>query len=154
MTLKARVQHGLKLKIWWPDEAGVGRKTKIARRGVGARRSTLRPSRSDNGFRLQLCSHMPKARQGGRARAALLQRLGDEPAHGGDISRRRARCAHAVLIMDQAGWHTIKKLVLTSNVSVVPLPARHPEPNPVENIRRYMRDTGCPTSSSSPTMKS
>ena len=48
--------------------------------------------------------------------------------------------AHAVLIIDQAGWHTTKKLDLPSNVSIIALPARCPELNPVENIWQYMRD--------------
>ena len=42
--------------------------------------------------------------------------------------------AHAVLLMDQAGWHTTAKLDLPSNISIVQLPAKCPELNPVENI--------------------
>ncbi len=60
--------------------------------------------------------------------------------HLAEISLAVAPGAHAVLIMDQAGWHTTKKLVLPSNVSIISLPARCPELNPVENIWQYMRD--------------
>ena len=54
--------------------------------------------------------------------------------HLAEISRTVAPDAHAVLIMDQAGWHTTNKLDLPSNISIIPLPARCPELNPVENI--------------------
>jgi transposase len=60
--------------------------------------------------------------------------------HLAEISRTVAPDAHAVLIMDQAGWHTTKKLDLPSNISIIALPARCPELNPVENIWQYMRD--------------
>jgi len=48
--------------------------------------------------------------------------------------------AHAVVLMDQAGWHMTGKLVVPSTISIIPLPAKCPELNPVENIWQFMRD--------------
>lgn len=48
--------------------------------------------------------------------------------------------AHAVLLMDQAGWHLSHQLVVPPNVTVMPLPPKCPELNPVENVWQYMRD--------------
>ncbi len=48
--------------------------------------------------------------------------------------------AHAVLILDQAGWHTTGKLNIPSNITLLSLPPRSPELNPVENIWQFMRD--------------
>tara|TARA_B100000586_G_scaffold88045_1_gene62518 strand:- start:76 stop:366 length:291 start_codon:yes stop_codon:yes gene_type:complete len=48
--------------------------------------------------------------------------------------------AHAVLILDQAGWHTTGKLNIPSNITLLSLPPRSPELNPVENIWYFMRD--------------
>ena len=48
--------------------------------------------------------------------------------------------AHAVLILDQAGWHLARALVVPKNVTIMPLPPRSPELNPVENIWQFMRD--------------
>jgi transposase len=48
--------------------------------------------------------------------------------------------AHAVLFADQAGWHVTAKLKLLENMTLVPLPSKSPELNPVENIWQYMRD--------------
>jgi transposase len=48
--------------------------------------------------------------------------------------------AHAVLMVDQAGWHTSPKLKVPENITLLPLPPRSPELNPVENIWQFMRD--------------
>ena len=47
--------------------------------------------------------------------------------------------AHAVLILDQAGWHTSAKLDIPDNITLLSLPPRSPELNPVENVWQYMR---------------
>ena len=46
---------------------------------------------------------------------------------------------HAVMIWDQAGFHTSKQLKLSPNVTVVPLPPYSPELNPIENLWHYLR---------------
>ncbi len=60
--------------------------------------------------------------------------------HLDEISSQVAPDAHAVLILDQAGWHTTDKLVIPPNITLLPLPPRSPELNPVENIWQFMRD--------------
>ena len=47
--------------------------------------------------------------------------------------------AHAILILDQAGWHSAKALRIPSNISLLPLPPRSLELNPQENIWQFMR---------------
>ena len=59
--------------------------------------------------------------------------------HLDEISRAVARRAHAVLLMDRAGWHTTAKLTVPKNITVVLLPSRSPELNPMENVWQYMR---------------
>ncbi len=48
--------------------------------------------------------------------------------------------SHAVLLIDQAGWHMSTRLVVPHNITIFPLPPRSPELNPVENIWQFMRD--------------
>jgi len=60
--------------------------------------------------------------------------------HLAKIALMVAPGAHAVVLMDQAGWHTTGKLVVPGNISIVALPAKCPELNPVENIGQFMRD--------------
>ncbi len=47
---------------------------------------------------------------------------------------------HAVLVLDQAGWHTTPKLPQSPNVSLLSLPAGSPEPNPAEQVWQQLRD--------------
>ncbi len=49
--------------------------------------------------------------------------------------------ARAILILDQAAWHTTKALVWPENITPIPLPPRSPELNPQENIWQYLRQT-------------
>jgi transposase len=60
--------------------------------------------------------------------------------HLAEISLAVTTGAHAVLLMDQAGWHTTGKLEVPGNITIVTLPSRSPELNPQENIWQYMRD--------------
>lgn len=47
--------------------------------------------------------------------------------------------AHAVLVLDGAGWHKSTDLVVPGNISLLMLPPYTPELNPVENIWQYLR---------------
>jgi hypothetical protein len=60
--------------------------------------------------------------------------------HLTEISRTAAPGAHAVRVVDQAGWHTSPKLIIPANITILPLPPRSPELRPVENIWQFMRD--------------
>lgn len=48
--------------------------------------------------------------------------------------------AHAVMLLDQAGWHMARDLIVPPNITLMPLPPRAPELNPVENIWQFMRE--------------
>jgi transposase len=59
--------------------------------------------------------------------------------HLDEISRNVAARAHAVVLMDRAGWHNTDKLKLPKNLTIILLPSRSPELNPVENVWQYLR---------------
>lgn len=59
--------------------------------------------------------------------------------HLDEISRHVAKDAHAVLLLDRAGWHTTGKLAMPKNITPILLPSRAPELNPVENVWQYLR---------------
>jgi hypothetical protein len=46
---------------------------------------------------------------------------------------------HAVMIWDQAGFHTAKAIIVPSTVTLMPLPPYSPELNPIENLWHYLR---------------
>ena len=57
-----------------------------------------------------------------------------------EIAQAVAPGAHAVVLLDQAGWHQSKRLAVPTNITLVPLPAKAPELNPVENIWQFLRE--------------
>ncbi len=61
-------------------------------------------------------------------------------AHLEEISQAVDPGAHAVLILDQAGWHLTPRLNVPDNITLLFLPPRAPELNPVENLWQFMRD--------------
>jgi hypothetical protein len=60
--------------------------------------------------------------------------------HLAEIAKAVAPGAHAVLLVDQAGWHLSARLLIPANITILALPPKCPELNPVENIWQYMRD--------------
>jgi transposase len=57
-----------------------------------------------------------------------------------EIARHVADDAHTILITDQAGWHMSNTLVVPENITILPLPPKSPELNPVENLWHFMRE--------------
>jgi len=59
--------------------------------------------------------------------------------HLNEIASKVGPGAHAIVILDQAGWHGAKELKVLHNISLMPLPPRSPELNSQENIWQFMR---------------
>ena len=47
---------------------------------------------------------------------------------------------HAVLVLDGAGWHDARALIVPDNVTLVILPPYSPNLNPVERVWLYLRE--------------
>ena len=60
--------------------------------------------------------------------------------HLAEIATAVAPGAHAVVLLDQAGWHITPKLPVPPNITLIALPAKSPELNPTENIWQFMRE--------------
>jgi hypothetical protein len=56
------------------------------------------------------------------------------------FSRHLAPKVHAVLILDQAGWHDERALSVPANITLLPFPSASPQLNPVERIWLYLRE--------------
>ena len=61
--------------------------------------------------------------------------------HLAEIAQAVSPGAHAVVLIDGAGWHTSKALRVPANITLLKLPAYCPELNPQENIWQYLRQT-------------
>ncbi len=58
--------------------------------------------------------------------------------HLEDVAELVTTDAHAVLMIDPAAWHTTEKPEVPENITLLPLPPRSPELNPMENIWQFM----------------
>ena len=56
------------------------------------------------------------------------------------FSRQLASDGHAVLVLDQAGWHDERALSRPANITLLPLPPASPQLNPVERVWPYLRE--------------
>ncbi|MFH0735496.1 MAG: IS630 family transposase [bacterium] len=46
---------------------------------------------------------------------------------------------HLVMVMDQAGWHKSRELIIPTNIEIIFLPPYSPELNPVERLWKYLK---------------
>ena len=127
------------IEVWFADEARVGQKNKITRRWArrGSRPSAPHDQRTASTYIFgAIC---PKD---GKGAAIVLPRcnIAAMNLHLAEIAMAVAPGAHAVLLLDQAGWHLSDKLIVPPNITLVPLPPKCPELNPVENVWQFIRD--------------
>ena len=138
-AIRRRLPAATRIEIWWQDEARVGQKTKTTRRWAarGSRPRAPVDQRTKSAYIFgAICP------QRGVGAALVLPRCNTQAMqwHLDEISSQVTPGAHAVLILDQAEWHTTTKLTIPGNITLLPLPPRSPELNPVENIWQFMRD--------------
>jgi hypothetical protein len=119
--------------LWWHDEARIGQKNKNTRRWArrGTRPSAPHDQRTAWAYIFgAICPAQGKG-------AGLVLPYCDTEAMAAqleEVSQAVAPGAHAVLLLDQAGWHVSPKLKVPANITLLPLPPRSPELNPVENV--------------------
>ncbi len=137
--IRRRLPPGVEIELWWQDEARIGQKNKLTRRWArrGSRPRAAHDQRTKWTYIFgAICPAKGKA-------AGLIMPYCNSDAmdhHLAEISEAVDDNAHAVVLLDQAGWHTTKKLNIPENITLMPLPPRAPELNPVENIWQFMRD--------------
>jgi len=138
-ALAARLGPDTPLEIWFQDEARIGQKTKITRRWArkGTRPVAPRDQRTKSAY---IFGAVCPARGVGaglvlpRCNTAMMQ------LHLDEIATQVAPGAHALVLLDQAGWHTTGKLRIPDNMTLLSLPSKAPELNPVENVWQFMRE--------------
>lgn len=124
--------------MWFQDEARIGQKngrTRIWAR-KGSRPRLPADQRYQNAYLFgAICPMHGKG-------AALMLPHADTQAmqlHLEEISSQVAKGAHAVILMDRAGWHRTPRLQVPKNLTIILLPSRSPELNSVENVWQYLR---------------
>jgi hypothetical protein len=130
--------EGAPVEIWFTDEARVGQQGTLTR--IWARRG-LRP-RAPRDHRYSWAYLFGAVCPERRAGAGVVMpevSLAAMEAHLAEIATQVAPGAHAVLVLDGAGWHASPRLRVPGNISLLPLPRYSPELNPVENVWEYLR---------------
>ena len=136
--VRAAQARGTRVEVWFADEARIGQKNSLTR--VWGQTGSRPVAPKDLGFASAdvFGAVCPSA---GRA-AALIMPICNTLAmthHLSEISSQVAADAHAVVILDGAGWHRSQGLVVPGNITLLELPPYSPELNPVERIWHYLR---------------
>lgn len=130
--------QGKPLEIWFQDEARVGQKGTLTRlwSRVGSRPRGPRDTRYEWAY---IFGAVCPERDTGVA--LVLPHVNTEAMdlHLKEIGQAVAKGAHAVLLLDGAGWHTSSQLTVPDNLTLLCLPPYSPELNPVENIWQFLR---------------
>ena len=136
----SRLAPGTPIEVWFQDEMRDPQKNSLVYQWAktGSRPRQPKDQRYENAY---VFGAVCPCRDTG---VALILPQADTEAmqmHLDAIGRAIAPGAHALLILDKAGWHTTGKLKPPGNVTLVPLPPACPELNSAENIWQYLRQT-------------
>ena len=129
---------GTPIEVWCQDEMRVGQKNKLTYRWArkGSRPRAIHDQRTQSTYLFgAVCPER------GTGAALVLPACNSEAMqlHLDEIATKVTPGAHAIVLLDQAGWHGAKALKVPSNISLLPLPPRAPELNGQENIWQFMR---------------
>ena len=137
----ADLPEGTPVAVWFQDEARIGQKDAQMRiRARKGRRPRLPADQRHD--KTDLFAAICPPWQGGcaaQARHASCPKPTPKPdteamqLHLDEITKHVARKAHAVVLMDRAGWHGTGRSIVPRNLAIILLPSRSPDLNPVEN---------------------
>jgi hypothetical protein len=138
-AVAAELVQGTPVEVWFGDEARVGQQGTLTR--VWAKRGSRPRAPRDRRYTwAYLFGAVCPERRVGAAVVLPKVNIGAMEAHLAEISRCVSRGAHAVLVLDRAGWHASPRLRVPDNISLIPLPPYAPELNSMENVWEYMRE--------------
>ena len=126
-------------EVWFEDEARVGQQGTCGAvwNEVGSRPAVVRDDRHDSVWLFGLVCPQRAVRS-----ALVMPWVGSEAMslHLDALSQMVSPGPHAVLVCDGAGWHqTGGQSVVPDNVTLLPLPSRLPQLNPIENVWVYLQ---------------
>ena len=134
----ARDAPGRPGEVWFQDEARVGQQGTLTR--LWARRGTKprapRDHRRTSAYLLGAVCPLRGTTAGLVMSRGNARTLSD---HLAAISAEVASSSHALRVLDGAGSHVARHVIVPSNTSIVFLPSYAPELNPMENVWAYLR---------------
>ena len=130
---------GRLIEIWFQDEARIAQKNKITRRWArrGIRPCAPKDQRTKSVYIFgAICPEHDK----GTGLVLPLCNTETMTLYLTEIAIAVAHGAHAVIMIDQAGWHMTGKLDVPGNISIIAHSVKCQKLSPVENIGQFMRD--------------
>jgi DDE superfamily endonuclease len=128
-----------RIQLWCEDEARVGQKGRTCHRWY--QRGMRPPGLADKRFAsLYLFAACRPGTDQAFALALPEATLATMSLFLASLAQQLEPGTHAVLILDQAGWHGSPRLAVPDNITLLPLPAYSPELNPVERVWLYLRE--------------
>ncbi len=136
-AIRERLRSGTALELWWQGAHGSEERHHAAQ---GPRRGT-RPAAPRTSASGRPTSSAPSVRGKARPPPWSCSRC-NTAAMNVDLTeflKGAALGAHAIVLLDQASWHTTRGLNIPGNITLLPLPPRCPELNPVESVWQFLR---------------
>ena len=117
--MRVGLPQGTAIEVWFQDEARVGQKNKITRRWAksGTRPSAPHDQRTISAY---IFGAICPARGKGAGLVLPVCNTDAMNLHLAEIAQTVAPGAHAVVLMDQAGWHMTEALIKPENISIEP----------------------------------
>jgi hypothetical protein len=135
----ARKHPGKRIELWFMDEARVGQKGGLTH--VWYQKGVRPGGVRQQGF---ASAHLFGAvcPERGAGVALVLPEISTAAMEVflAELARAVSAGTHVALVLDGAGWHVSKQLVVPANLTLIPLPPYSPELNPVERVWEYLRD--------------
>ena len=128
------------IEIWFQDEARYGEKGRLT--SVWVPTGTRPTAVKRTGFRDAYIFGAANAQSGAHVGLVFEDCATDVMnLHLQMISAKLSATAHAILIVDGAGWHASSKdIQIAHNISLLTLPPYCPELNPIERIWLWIKD--------------
>ncbi len=118
--------RGKLIEVWFQDEARVGQQGTLTR--IWARRGSRPRAPRDRRYAwAYLFGAVCPERAIGAGLVLPCANAEAMSLHLAEIGRHVAQGAHAVLVLDGAGWHTAGDLAVPDNLTLLPLPPCSPE---------------------------
>ena len=135
----ARKHPGKRIELWFMDEARVGQKGGLTH--VWYQKGVRPRGVRQQGFAsAHLFGAVCPERGAGVALVLPEVSIAAMEVFLAELARAVSAGTHVALVLDGAGWHVSKQLVMPANLTLIPLPPYSPELNPVERVWEYLRD--------------
>jgi DDE superfamily endonuclease len=128
-----------RVELWFMDEARIGQKGRVTHAWY-AKGVRPRGRREHRFASAHLFGAVCPGRDTGVALVLPEVSTAAMDVFLAELGRAIPRGTRAVLVLDGAGWHVSGDPAVPANLSLVRLPPRSPELNPVETVWLYLRE--------------